>query len=90
MTKRPKSERHEILERIRKIMLSLSDSKTEIENLGEDESLLKTGVLDSLAMISLAVKIKETFKIELSTGDLTTANFKTLHSLTTLVASYRP
>ena len=55
--------------------------------LDEKQSLLETGILDSLRMMKLVAFIENEFKIEIGDEDLIPSNFETLSSITELISS---
>lgn len=57
--------------------------------LGDDDSLLESGALDSLGMLDLVTFIGETFGIELADDDLTPEHFDSVSSLSRLLSAKR-
>ena len=51
-----------------------------------DQPLLASGVLDSMAMVSLVVLLQQEFAIELQVPDLREENFASIAAITRLVA----
>lgn len=54
-------------------------------DLGEQQSLIEIGVLDSLSVIKLAGFIEETFKVGIDASDLSEDNFRSLSSLEKMI-----
>ena len=53
----------------------------------DEESLLDTGVIDSLGVLALASWVGETCNIELTDDDLTPANFDSVTSIVRFIES---
>jgi acyl carrier protein len=58
--------------------------------LGDDDSLLDTGIIDSLGILELVRYLEETFAIELTDDDLIPENFDSIAALAHFVVSHRP
>jgi acyl carrier protein len=77
-------------ERIRKFLLNdlgLTESRNHI---GEDESLVEGGLIDSLGVLRLVQFIEEEFQIQLSDDDVNVENFDTLASIAQLIETHQP
>lgn len=57
----------------------------EVEDFSDDESLLETGVLDSVAMIDLIAHLEGTYTIQISEDDMTPENFETVEAIVAYV-----
>lgn len=57
------------------------------KSLGSDDSLLSSGILDSLAIVKLLAYVEEEFDIEIADADFDPENFETLNSIAKLIAS---
>lgn len=57
------------------------------KELGAEDSLLSSGLLDSLAIVKLLSFVEEEFNVEISDADFDPENFETLNSITKLIAS---
>lgn len=57
------------------------------KDLGGDDSLLSSGVLDSLAIVKLLSFVEEEFDVEISDADFDPENFETLNTIAKLIAS---
>lgn len=55
--------------------------KEEFENLKADDSLLETGIIDSVKMLDLIQFLEEKFKVEVDDEDLYPENFDTLNAI---------
>lgn len=58
------------------IVSEISDEFT--EDIDLDEDLLGNGIIDSIGMIKLISFLQETYKIEISSEDMTVENFMTV------------
>jgi acyl carrier protein len=56
------------------------------EDIGDDDSLITSGVIDSMGIISLLGFLEEKFAIEISSDELLPENFETLSTITELVS----
>ena len=56
--------------------------------LDENEDLLSSGILNSLAILQLVAYIDETFGIQVPDEDVVYENFKSIHSLTNYLANF--
>ena len=56
---------------------------------GADEPLLEGGILDSFQAIELVQHLENAFSVEFVDDDLTHENFRSVHTVLTLVASKR-
>ena len=72
-------------ERIREFILSdlVTDGKD--ETIQDDDSLIASGVIDSMGIINLLGFVEEKFSIEISSDELLPENFETLSTITDLV-----
>jgi acyl carrier protein len=64
--------------------LELGENRTDIH---VDESLVASGLIDSLAILTVVSAVEEEFKITLEPEDINLKNFDTLRSLGTLIDS---
>ena len=56
-------------------------------NLGEEDSLLESGMLDSMAIVKLVSFIEEKFGVALSDEEFDPDNFETLKAIATMIES---
>lgn len=61
--------------------------KTQTNPIALDQSLLETGILDSLGILKLVAFIEKRFKVKVDDIELVPENFETISSLERLVAS---
>ena len=54
-------------------------------NIQDDDSLITSGVIDSMGIISLLGFVEDKFSIEISSDELLPENFETLSTITDLV-----
>jgi acyl carrier protein len=50
--------------------------------IGADQSLIATGILDSLALLKLILFLEERFAIKIADGEVTPAHFETIDRIT--------
>jgi acyl carrier protein len=50
--------------------------------IGGDQSLIATGILDSLALLKLIFFLEERFAIKIADGEVTPAHFETIDRIT--------
>jgi len=56
-------------------------------NLGDDDSLLEKGIIDSTGVLELLAFLQRTYGIEISDGDLTVENLDSVTNLSTFVTN---
>ena len=69
---------------IRDFFIELRDPNTKV---GDDESLLASGLLDSLAMVQLLAFIESQFHVTVDDDDLAPENFETINAIVKFVNS---
>lgn len=57
------------------------------KDLGRDDSLLSSGILDSLAIVKLLSFVEDEFDVEIADADFDPENFETLNTITKLIAN---
>ena len=57
------------------------------KNIGDDDSLLRTGVITSLGMMELVGWVEEEFGIAIDPADITEQNFDSLRNVARFVAA---
>lgn len=67
-------------EEIMKIVKAINPN----EEITEETQLLMEGVLDSLAIMTLAIRLGEAFHIDITIFDITPDNFATVNTITDL------
>lgn len=59
--------------------------KNKFADFDENQSLLETGIIDSLSLLRLVSFIEERFQVRLSDEELTPENFENLHAIVELI-----
>ena len=72
-------------ELLKKYLFGELSKGVKIYDWNDDESLLETGIIDSLNIIQLLVFIEEKFGVKIGDDDLSPDNFENLNSLVTLI-----
>lgn len=57
------------------------------KNLGPNDGLLSTGLLDSLAIVKLLSYLEDEFDVEIDDADFDPENFETIGSIAKLIAT---
>ena len=70
---------------VKQIISTFITNATNLSNLGEDDHLFETGVLNSLFAIQLMTFIEKAFQIEVGKDDLDIDNFKSIRATTAFV-----
>jgi acyl carrier protein len=73
-----------VLDTIRALLRQV-DASGEAASIGDEESLLSAGVIDSTAMIDLISAIEGRFEIQLHDEDMTPENFDTVVAIRDLI-----
>ena len=60
-----------------------------LREVGDDDSLFKLGILDSIQILKLTTFLEESFGIEVGDGELAPENFESLNALSRYVESKR-
>ena len=71
-----------IKETVRRFILS----SINLPNLGDDDNLFETGIVNSLFAVQLMTFVEKTFAIEVEMDDLDIENFKSLNATAAFVA----
>ena len=66
------------------ILKEIMASKSE-DSLGDEQSLIESGIIDSLTILKILNFLKETFKIKITNDELIPENFETLNAINGLV-----
>ncbi len=59
------------------------------KNVGDNDELLNTGIVDSLGILEIVSFVERTFQITIADEELTSENFETLAALAKFVESKR-
>jgi acyl carrier protein len=73
---------------IRRYLLTHRASK-EVTALSDQDSLLETGVIDSLAMVDLIAHLEKTYGISIGEDDMVPENFDSIDSIASYVERRR-
>lgn len=76
-----------IRNKIKQFIFSKIVNNHEETTLTDTESLIDTGIIDSLAIMKLLSYLEEEFAIEVTNNDLLPENFESIESLSHLVSS---
>ena len=60
--------------------------ESSLEGLDENQSLLESGIIDSMGILLLVSFIEEKFKIKIEAEDLIPENFNSLNSITCMIS----
>ncbi len=77
-----------IIEILRQFIKEELDSSNNTNDLGEDESLLESGIIDSMGIMKLLAFIEEKFQIKVSDEELIPENFETLSTIEKLISQH--
>ena len=80
----------EALRSLRGLLVAAGAAAAAVEKIGPEDNLFERGLLDSVAMIGLVVKIEKKFKLRIPEGDFEPENFSTLGALDRLIARCPP
>jgi methoxymalonate biosynthesis acyl carrier protein len=75
----------EVEDKIKRTITAFIVNATNLSDLGEDDHLFETGVLNSLFAVQLMTFIEKTFQIEVGKDDLDIDNFKSIRATTAFV-----
>jgi methoxymalonate biosynthesis acyl carrier protein len=75
----------EVEDNIKRTIAAFIVNATNLSDLGEDDHLFETGVLNSLFAVQLMTFIEKTFQIEVGKDDLDIDNFKSIRATTAFV-----
>ena len=73
---------------IRRYLLTHRASKG-VSNLSDSDSLLETGVIDSLAMVDLIAHIEKTYGISIGEDDMVPENFDSIDAIVSYIEQRR-
>ena len=79
-----------IQEKILGFLMSSKDLAIRVNTLAVDQSLIGSGLIDSLAVLDLVEFLESEFAIQLDPEDLTGENFDTIAAMARLVTERRP
>lgn len=84
-----KSDKEETQRKIWEILKETTASWEDWEAVGLDDDLFDLGILDSIAMVMVAVKLERTFSLQVPTGDFEPVNFSTARAIALLIERRR-
>lgn len=74
---------------LRELLRSLGVSETSAQRLGVRDNLFDEGLLNSMSVVGLILKMEERFKVRIPVRELEFANIGTLEALSRLIARCR-
>ncbi len=77
----------DIKSKIREFILSNLGERRGVTDIGDDDSLLETGVVDSLGIFLIVTFLEENFHVAVADDQITPDNFRTLAVITEMVES---
>ena len=78
-----------VLEQVREFVIENFMYMRKVKTIGDDESLLRTGVISSLGMMEVVDWVESTFDVSVDPDEITEQNFDTLRGIAAFVASKR-
>jgi len=75
----------EQLQRVKQVLREFILDSINIRNLGDDDDLFESGIVNSLFAVQWMTFIEKKFKIEIGVEDLDIQNFKSLNAATAFV-----
>jgi methoxymalonate biosynthesis acyl carrier protein len=75
----------EQLQRVKQVLREFILDSINIRNLGDDDDLFESGIVNSLFAVQWMTFIEKKFKIEIGVEDLDIQNFKSLNAATSFV-----
>jgi len=79
-----------IADHIREFILSELIQDKSITNLSNDESLIESGIIDSLGIQKLLTFIEDRISIQISDEDIIPENFETIEAIVSFIKSKMP
>ncbi len=76
-----------IADRIREFILSELVQDKSITSLSESESLIESGIIDSLGIQKLLAFLEEKLSIQITDDDIVPENFETIETIVSLIKS---
>lgn len=83
----PKPSREDILIKVKEILVKNGAPRSQLDKLGPEEDLFDRGVLDSIGLIALVLKLEGEFGIKLPLADFDPWNFNTLAGIVRLLSA---
>lgn len=79
----------EVLQQARNYVVENFMYMRKVKTIGDDESLLRTGVISSLGMMEVVGWVEDTFGVTVDPEEITEQNFDTLSGIVRFVQSKR-
>jgi acyl carrier protein len=79
----------EFKERIKEFIRTEVNPDRDLAEIGDDEPLIESGIIDSLGILKIMSFLDEEFGIDLSDQQITPGNFKNITSICSLVENNR-
>jgi acyl carrier protein len=76
-----------VLEQVREFVIENFMYMRKVKTIGDDESLLRTGVISSLGMMEVVDWVETTFGTSVDPDEITEQNFDTLRGIASFVSS---
>jgi acyl carrier protein len=76
-----------VLEQARDFVVDNFMYMRKVKTIGDDESLLRTGVISSLGMMEVVDWVESTFSVSVDPDEITEQNFDTLRGIARFVSS---
>jgi acyl carrier protein len=78
---------HNVLEQARDFVVENFMYMRKVKTIGDDESLLRTGVISSLGMMEVVEWVESNFGVSVDPNEITEQNFDTLRGIARFVSS---
>ena len=75
----------EIRKEVIRIMEEVFEEEIILESIGLETDLIEAGIIDSMQVMDVILKIEETFEIEFESMELLIENFKTIKNIECLI-----
>ncbi len=75
----------ELKARIKQFIMTEVNPDRNLEKLSDDESLVDSGIVDSLGVLKIMAFLDEEYSIDLSVGQIKLENFNTVTSICNLI-----
>jgi acyl carrier protein len=79
----------ELSARIKEFIVRDVNPDVQLKDLGDDEPLVESGIVDSLGVLKIMAFLDEEFGVDLSSGDINLENFKDVRTICGLVDAQR-
>lgn len=79
----------EFIAQLRGILVEVGVPRGAAQKLQSDTNFFKSGMLDSVSLVAMAVKIEQIFGVRVPTGDFDPDNFKSPRAVHALIERHR-